>query len=107
LAAQRRATDATAAPVPAPASAATNEPVTPRIVTREGFVHHAHNIQAPADYELHDIQTGKLIDYLQPKPGQNFKMYVGTRVTVTGPEGVNSRWSRIPILDVQSVDLMP
>ena len=57
-------------------------------MTREGFVHRAYNIQAPADYELHDIQSGKIIDYLQSKPGQNFKMYVGTRVTVTGPEGI-------------------
>jgi hypothetical protein len=70
-------------------------------------VHRAYNIQAPADYELHDIQSGKIIDYLQVKPGQNFKMYVGTRVTVTGPEGINSRWSRVPVLEVQSVDLMP
>ena len=60
-----------------------------------------------ADYELHDIQSGKIIDYLQSKPGQNFKMYVGTRVTVTGPEGITSRWSRVPVLEVQSVDLMP
>ncbi len=51
-------------------------------------MHRAYNIQAPADYELHDIQSGALIDYLQPQPGQNFKIYVGTRVTVTGPEGM-------------------
>jgi hypothetical protein len=114
LAALRRATAAAAAPAPAPsrpapavAPVASGEPGTPRIVTREGFVHRAYNIQAPADYELHDIQSGKIIDYLQVKPGQNFKMYVGTRVTVTGPEGINSRWSRVPVLEVQSVDLMP
>jgi uncharacterized protein YgiM (DUF1202 family) len=118
LDALHRATAAAAAPVPAsepavpaaaaaPGPAGTNEAAPPRIVTREGFVHRAHNIQAPADFELHDIQSGKLIDYLQPKPGQNFKMYVGTRVTVTGPEGVTTRWGRTPVLEVQSVDLMP
>ena len=97
-----------AAPAPvSPAPAATNEPVTPRIVTREGFVRRAYNIQAPADFELHDIQSGTLMDYLQPQPGKNFKVFVGTRVTVTGPEGIDSRWPRTPVLQVQSVDLMP
>lgn len=95
---------AEAAPVPAPAA---KEPVAPRIVTREGFVHRAYNIQAPADYELHDIQSGTLIDYLQPKKGQNFKIFVGTHVTVTGPEGVDPRWPRTPVLQVQTVDLIP
>ena len=111
LAALRRATAAANAPVAAPPPPATpaagGEATAPRIVTREGFVHRAYNVQAPADYELHDIQTGKIIDYLLTKPGQNFKMYVGTRVTVTGPEGINSRWARTPVLEVQSVDLMP
>jgi hypothetical protein len=89
------------------APSASSEPVIPRIVTREGFVRRAYNVQAPADFELHDIQTGVLIDYLQPKPGQNFKVFVGTRVTVTGPEGLDPRWHRTPVLQVQSVDLMP
>lgn len=84
-----------------------NEPPKPRIVTREGFVRRAYNIQAPADFELHDIQSGTIIDYLQPKPGQNFKIFLGTRVTVTGPEAIAARWTRTPVLEVQSVDLMP
>ncbi len=66
---------------PAPAVAATpepvapSEPVTPRVVTREGFVRRAYNIQAPTDFELHDIQSGTLIDYLQPQAGQKFKIF--------------------------------
>jgi hypothetical protein len=95
---------AEAAPVPPPAA---TEPVTPRIVTREGFVRRAYNIQAPADFELHDIQSGTLIDYLLPKKGQNFKIFVGTHITVTGPEGVDPRWPRTPVLQVQTVDLIP
>ena len=79
----------------------------PRIVTREGFVRHAYNIQSPTEYELRDIQSGKIIEYLEPKAGTNFKIFVGTRVTVTGPEGVNPRWPRTPVLEVQTVDLMP
>jgi len=96
----------TATPTPS-AAPATNGPAPPRIVTREGFVRRAYNIQSPANYELRDIQTGKLIEYLEPKAGMNFKIFVGTRVTVTGPEGMDSRWPRTPVLEVQSVDLMP
>jgi uncharacterized protein YraI len=83
------------------------EPPGPRIVTREGYVHKAYNIQSPTDYELHDIKSGTLIEFLQPQAQQNFKIYVGTRVTVTGPEVIDQRWPRIPVLQVQSVDLMP
>jgi hypothetical protein len=117
LDALHRATGAEAAPgvtpAPTPGAEATpapadpNEPPKPRIVTREGFVRRAYNIQAPADFELHDIQSGSIIDYLQPKPGQNFKIFLGTRVTVTGPEAMAARWTRTPVLQVQSVDLMP
>jgi hypothetical protein len=117
LEALRRATAAEAAPAPgasptaAPApdatAAVTNEPPKPRIVTREGFVRRAYNIQSPTDFELHDIQSGKLIDYLQPKTAQSFKIFVGTRVTVTGPEAMDPRWTRTPVLKVESVDLLP
>jgi hypothetical protein len=79
----------------------------PRVVTREGFLHRAYNIQAPADFELHDIKTGDLIDYIQPAKGQKLKIYVGTRVQITGSESLDKRWARTPILQVQSVDLMP
>jgi uncharacterized protein YgiM (DUF1202 family) len=104
---------ASSAPAPAPDSAVTPAPAVssgpppPRIVTREGFVRRAYNVQSPTDYELHDILTGRLIDYVQPKTGLNFKIFVGTRVTVTGPEAMDARWPRTPVLTVQSVDLMP
>ncbi len=116
LAALRRATapEPLAAPAAsaAPAAAATQpeaakqEP--PRTVTREGFVHRAYNFQAPAGYELHDIKTGVLIEYLQPAPGQKkFKIFVGTRVRITGTEFLDPSWPRTPILHVETVDLMP
>ena len=117
LAALRRATPPPSEPAappavstPAPAAeqpdAAKDE--TPRIVTREGFVHRARNIQAPSGFELHDIKSGELIEYLQPAPGQKkFKIFVGTRVRLTGPEFLDPAWPRTPILHVQTVDLMP
>jgi hypothetical protein len=109
LEALHRATAAESAPVPAasPAPAASGGLIGPRIVTREGFVRRVYNIQAPSEFELRDIQGGKLIEFLEPKPGLNFKIFVGTRVSVTGPEGMDSRWPRTPVLQVQSVELMP
>jgi hypothetical protein len=95
---------------PPPATNATpvnEESSTPRIITREGFVRKSYNIQSPTDYELHDIKTDALIEYLQPALPQNFKIYIGTRVTVTGPEVIDQRWPRTPVLQVQSVDLAP
>lgn len=101
-----------APPAPAPAAAPAQPEAAnqgpPRIVTREGFVHRAYNIQAPAGYELHDIKTGDLIDYLQPPPGlKKFKTFVGTRVRITGAEFLDPSWPRTPVLHIETVDLMP
>jgi hypothetical protein len=103
------AVPAEVAPAPAaatPANASTD--IKPRIVTREGYVRKALNIQAPADFELRDLNSGKLIEYLQPDPkDKNFKKYTGIRVSVTGPEWLDGRWPKTPIIQVQTVDLMP
>jgi len=80
----------------------------PRIVTREGYVRKTLNVQAPADYELHDISSGKLIEYLQPDAQEkNFKRFTGLRVLVTGPEALDRRWPKTPILQIQTVDYVP
>ena len=81
--------------------------MTPRIVTREGYVHKAYNIQAPADFELHESKTDRLIDYLQQPAALNFNIYIGTHISVTGPEMIDQRWPRTPVLQVQSVSLIP
>jgi SH3-like domain-containing protein len=112
-------------PVPAPASpgdvdkelaalrqaqaAETPADAPPRIVTREGYVHRVSNVQAPSEYELHDIRSDTLIEFLQAPPSSDVKLrtYVGTRVSVTGPEFVDHRWPRVPILQVQSINLIP
>jgi hypothetical protein len=91
---------------PAPAPAATREEIQPRIVTREGYVRKALNLQAPTDYELIDVQSGALTEYLQPN-NDNFKTYVGVRVAVTGPEMLDRRWPKTPVLQVQTIGLMP
>jgi uncharacterized protein YraI len=103
---------ATAALVPAPAPAAVPPEAangeSPRTVTLEGFVHRARNIQAPAGFELHDIKTGVLTEYLQPPPSnKKFKIFVGTRVRLTGTEYLDPNWPRTPVLQIETVDLMP
>lgn len=83
--------------------------VKPRIVTREGYVHLVLSVQAPASFELHDVETDTLIEFLQPAPSANINLrpFVGARVSVTGPELVEKRWPRTPILQVQSIGLIP
>jgi len=104
------------APIPAPAPTAGPGPTaipggpdeqSPRVVTREGFVHRSYNIQAPTGYELHDIKTGELIEYLEAPPGSKLKGFVGSRVRITGSEYLDERWQRTPILRIQTLDLMP
>lgn len=109
LAALRHATPAepaASAPAPAPAAPPDTEQ-SPRIVTREGYVHRSYNIQAPEGYELHDIKTGDLTEYLQPGRLQKFHTYLGSRVRVTGPEYLDPRWPRTPVLHIETVELMP
>jgi len=102
------AVPAEAAPPPAAAPAIASVDIKPRLATREGYVRKALNVQAPADFELRDINSGALIEYLQPDAkDMNFKKYTGTRVSVTGPEWLDRRWPKTPILRVQTVDLMP
>jgi len=106
LAALHQAMATPTTPAPAPAPTTTEE--APRVVTRDGFVHRAFNFQAPAGFELHDIKTGVLTEYLQPAPGdKKFKIFVGTRVRITGTESLDPNWPRTPVLQIQSVDLMP
>ena len=99
---------ATATPAnPAPADNTTAE-VTTRVTTREGIIRRAINIQAPADFELRDVNSGEVLEYVQPDPkDKNFKKYVGARVLVTGPEWLDRRWPKRPILKVETIDLLP
>jgi uncharacterized protein YgiM (DUF1202 family) len=80
----------------------------PRIVAREGLLRRSINVQAPADYELLDISSGQVIEYVKPDPKDNsFRVYTGHRVAVTGPEWLDRRWPKTPILQIQTIDFMP
>lgn len=97
-------TSAPPSPAAAPEAAASEGP---RVVTREGSVHKCFNIQGPADFELREIKTGDLTEYLQPPKDLKFKKFLGKRVRIVGAESLDPRWPRTPILQIQSVELMP
>jgi uncharacterized protein YgiM (DUF1202 family) len=94
------------APNPTPAMAAidTNVPPPPRIVSHEGVVRHVGSIIAPTEYELYDPTTDKNINYLYPTISTlDLSKYAGSRVVVTGEEGLAARWKDIPVLTVESI----
>jgi hypothetical protein len=93
-------------PAPAPAPEVSNEPPPKRVVTREGLVKKARNIQSPTDYELHDARTGETIEYLMSATAnKTLKPYLGMRVLVTGPEMLDRRWKDTPIVEVENIEL--
>jgi len=88
-----------AAPAPAP--------VAKRIVRREGIVK-TTGLQAPTQLQLVSADTGKAINYLQPKtPEQNLKTFKGRRVVVTGEELIDPHWPKTPVLAVETIELAP
>jgi uncharacterized protein YgiM (DUF1202 family) len=92
---------------PAAAPAVAAQPGGPRIVTREGYIHRALNVQAPTFFALHDVHNDSLIEFLDPQSNTNLSIFIGTRVTVTGPELMDPRWPSVPVLQVRSIGLIP
>ena len=79
-----------------------------RIVRREGIVRATTSIQAPTWYELVHPETKKRINYLFGDNLEiNLKDYRGQRVVVSGEEAIDSRWPNTPIMDLQSLDVLP
>jgi uncharacterized protein YgiM (DUF1202 family) len=91
-------------------------PAPKRIVRREGVVRGTVSIQAPAYYEIVGAESGKVINYLHLNEkileylGTNikgFKDYVGRLVIVTGEEGIDERWPRTPVIEAETLKLVP
>ena len=79
-----------------------------RVVRREGVVRATTSIQAPTWYELVHADTKKRINYLfDENMGINLKDYRGQKVVVSGEEAIDPRWPNSPILDMQSLDVLP
>jgi hypothetical protein len=85
-----------------------SEPPPRRVVRREGIVRATTSIQAPTWYELANAETKKRINYLfDENLGLNLKDYRGQRVVVSGEEAIDPRWPNTPILDMQTLDVLP
>lgn len=75
-----------------------------RYVTREGKVVRAWNIQAPSDWALQEIYTGRVINYLwTTHTNIPWKELTGRVVRVTGEEAIERRWQRTPVLHIQTL----
>ena len=84
------------------------EPAKPRIVTREGIVIVTLSIQAPTVYALQSAETRRTINYLHSENlGINLKNFGGRRVIVSGEELLDPRWTNTPLLEVESLRLVP
>lgn len=87
-------------------------PLPKRVVRREGIIRATKSIQAPTWFELAHAETGKTINYLfeeklGEKLGIKLKDYRGQKVVVTGEEAIDPRWPNTPILDMESLDVVP
>ncbi len=101
---------AQAAPVPGPAPepqpSAPQEPQ-PRVVSHEGVVRAVGSIAAPTKYELYDPATDVNINYLYTtSPSLDLSRYVNMRIIVTGEEGLDKRWKDIPLINIQSIQVI-
>jgi hypothetical protein len=57
---------------------------------------------------LESPSTGKAINYLfTPSPGVVLRDYFGQRVIVTGEEGLDERWPNTPVINVESIEVVP
>lgn len=95
---------------PVPGAVVIEGKLTRRIVTREGLVSGTFfdSIQAPTFFGLRTAQGGRLINFLHAgKLGIKLESYKGRKVLVTGEEFIDRRWASTPVLEVESLDLVP
>jgi hypothetical protein len=105
-----------------PADAATTRPETTplgpqatpdeeikRVVSREGIVKRSVSIQAPTWFVLESPATRKTINYLFIPTTNHVALrdYFGQRVIVTGEEGLDERWPNTPVINVESIEVIP
>lgn len=85
-----------------------------RIITRDGIVRRARNIQAPTYHRLEDSRTGTTINYLHTGglevylgDGPNaLESYEGRKIRVIGMEAVDARWPGIPVIEIEKLRVL-
>jgi len=95
------------APQPAPTTAV--EAVAPkRVVSREGTVIVSRSIQAPTSYALEHRESHRTVNYLHSESEDiDLKRFAGKKVIVMGEELIDQRWVNTPIIEVESIRLLP
>jgi hypothetical protein len=79
-----------------------------RVVRHEGIVRSTVSIQAPTYFELLSPENHKTINYLHvDKLGLKLNDYRGRRVIVTGEEAIDPRWPKTPVIEVETLELIP
>jgi len=79
-----------------------------RIVSREGTVVVSRSIQAPTSYALEHRESLRIVNYLHSESEDiNLKRFAGKKVIVTGEELIDKRWVNTPIVEVESIRLVP
>jgi SH3-like domain-containing protein len=106
------ATEATPAAVtpsePVAAPTSVTEPPPRRVVSREGVVIVSRSIQAPTSYGLENSELRRTINYLHSEDETlKLKSFAGRKVIVTGEELIDQRWINTPIIEVESIRLVP
>lgn len=79
-----------------------------RIVAREGIVRLNSSPAAPSLYSLYSLHNNKMINflYIPPESELSLKNYSRKKVTVIGPESIDSRWKNCPLLTVKKIELL-
>lgn len=91
-----------------PSTSPTPEPPPRRTVSREGVVIISRSIQAPTSYALESKEARRTINYLHTEdPALKLKNFGGRRVIVTGEELLDQRWANTPIIEVETIRLVP
>ncbi len=90
-----------------PAPPVQDDKIYARVVRREGIVRRVLNIQAPTDFALENIESGKRVNYLfTGKSGLQLKYYLGKKIILTGEEGLDRRWPNTPLITINTLEVV-
>ncbi len=89
---------------PTPPGPPPEEPLTKRVVSREGIIKSSVSVQAPSHYVLRGLDNNKTINYLySPSTNDLVKNFWGKKVFVTGEEVLDERWPNTPVIEIETI----
>ena len=97
------------APQPGPTAPADADTApSKRIVSREGTVVYSRSVQAPTTYGLENRESRRIVNFLHSESDDIIlKKFAGKKVIVSGEELIDQRWSSTPIIEVESIQVLP